>query len=190
MQTLIIGLLIFLVAHSVSIFAPGWRERTAARVGEPAWKILYSLVSLLGFVLIVRGYASARATAPVIYLPPTGLRHAAALLLLPVFPLLVATYLRGRIAQATRHPTLVAVKLWAVAHLLANGSAADLVLFGSFLTWAVVDRIAMKSRPQSPRPLPAAATRNDVLAILIGVAIYLLFVLYLHQRWIGVAPLG
>jgi uncharacterized membrane protein len=126
----------------------------------------------------------------ILYTPPPALRLAAVILLLPVFPLLFATYLPGRISTATRHPMLVATKLWATAHLLANGTLADVLLFGSFLAWAVVDRISLRHR--SPRPVPGVPpTRfNDVLATVLGLALYAAFVLWLHQRLIGVPVLA
>jgi uncharacterized membrane protein len=189
MATLILGLVIFLGVHSVSIVAPGWRDALAAR-NEAAWKGGYTLASIAGFVLIVVGYGLARQQPVVLYAPPAGLRHLALLLLLPVFPLFLATYLPGRIRSATRHPTLVATKLWAVAHLLANGTLADVLLFGGFLAWAVADRISMKRRAQ--RPIPSAPPRawNDAVAVVGGLALYALFVLDLHGRLFGVAPLA
>ncbi|MFN2168786.1 MAG: NnrU family protein, partial [Anaerolineae bacterium] len=117
--------------------------------------------------------------------------HLAALLMLPVFVFFVAPYFPGRIKTTLKHPQLVAVKLWAVAHLLVNGTVADLVLFGSFLAWAVIDRISLKRRPERAVPgLAPAAGRNDALAIVVGLALYGLFAMVLHQRWIGVAPFG
>ena len=188
MSVLVIGLLLFLGAHSVSIVAPGWRDAQVARLGEGPWKGVYSLLSIAGFALLIYGYGLARQSPTVLYTPPPALRHVALLLMLPVFPLLLATYLPGRIKSAVKHPTLAAVKLWALAHLLANGTLADLLLFGGFLAWAVADRISVKRRP--PRPLPGAPARplNDVIAIVAGLAIYALFVSWAHQKWIGVSP--
>ncbi len=191
MTLLIIGLLIFLGVHSVSIVAPGWRDAQIAQRGEGAWKGIYSVVSVIGLVLLVYGFGLARQAPIVLYAPSTMLRHLALLLMLPVFPLLLAGYFPGRLKAATKHPMLVAVKLWAVAHLLANGNAADVLLFGSFLVWAVADRIAVKRRP-TPHVVPAAppSAANDAIAILGGVAIYLIFLFWAHQKLIGVAPLG
>jgi uncharacterized membrane protein len=181
---------VFLGVHSISIVAPAWRDRMVAAIGAGPWKGLYSILSIVGFLLLVGGYAAARAEPVVLYVPPAGLRHVAALVMLPVFPLLLATYLPGRIKSATKHPMLVAVKAWALAHLLANGMLADVVLFGGFLAWAVVDRISMKRRPA--RPLPAASSwrANDAIAIVGGLAVYAAMVAFLHQRWFGVAPFG
>jgi uncharacterized membrane protein len=189
MGWLVLGLLLFLGIHSIAIFAPAWRENMLARLGEPTWKTLFSIGSIVGFVVLVHGYGLARAEAPVLYAPPPALRHVAALLMLAVFPLLLATYLPGRIKAAVKHPTLTATKTWAVAHLLVNGSVADVLLFGGFLAWAVADRIAAGRRmverrlPGKPRPW------NDLVAIVGGLVIYALFVGGLHQRWFGVAPL-
>src|SRR5690606_36420685 len=123
-----------------------------------------------------------------LYFPPVALRHLAFALILPVFPLIFAAYLPGRIKQKLKHPMLVAVKTWAVAHLLANGMQADVLLFGGFLVWAVSARISLGRRPQRPMmmPLPAPSVRNDVLAVLLGLAVYVLTVLWLHRVLTGV----
>lgn len=190
MSTLILGLVLFLGVHSVSIFAPAWRDAMAARLGLWPWKIVYALVSVAGFVLIIQGYAAARLTPVVLWVPPAPMRHVAATLMLPVFILLLATYLPGRIKAAAKHPMLVATKLWAVSHLLANGMLADVVLFGAFLAWAVADRISLKRRPVRALPAAPASKLNDVIAVVGGIALYGLFAMVLHARWIGVAPFG
>lgn len=191
MSVLLLGLVLFLGVHSVAIVAPRWRDAQLARWGEPAWKGSYTLLSIVGLVLIVYGYGLARQAPLVLYTPPVWSRHLAALLLIPVFPLLFATYLPGRIQAAAKHPTLLATKLWAVAHLLANGTVADLALFGGFLVWAVADRIAVKRRPV-PRKLPGAppGPMNDVIAVVGGLVLYAVFVLWAHRWLTGVAPLG
>lgn len=185
MGWLILGLVIFLGVHSISIFAEPWRGRMARRLGEWPWKGLYSVVAIAGFVLIVCGYGLARQDPTWLYMPPTWMRHVAFLLLLPVFPLLLAAYFPGRIQATLKHPMLVAVKLWALAHLLTNGAAADVLLFGSILAWAVADRISLKHR--RPRPVPALprSNWNDAIAVAGGLAIYLAFVLWLHRILIG-----
>ena len=188
MTLLILGLILFLGVHSVSIVAPGWRDAMRARLGEGPWKGLYSLISIVGFALLIVGYGAARAHPELLYVPPAWLRHVAMLLLVPVFPLLLSAYLPGRIKSAAKHPMLLAVKLWAAAHLLSNGSAADVLLFGGFLAWAVADRISMKHRVQRPLPGPAPSPRNDVIAIVAGLAIYLVFVFGGHAWLIGVSP--
>ena len=190
MNLLIVGLLLFLGIHSVSIVAPAWRDARVSQFGEQAWKGIYSLVSIAGFVLLVYGYGVARQSPVVLYTPPQALRHVALLLMLPVFPFLLAAYLPGRIKAALKHPFLVAIKLWAFAHLLANGTLADVLLFGGFLAWAVADRISVKRRPL--RPVPGAPLRpaNDARAVGAGLAIYGLFVWRGHLWLIGVSPLG
>jgi uncharacterized membrane protein len=191
MTYLIIGLLLFFGVHSVAIFAPAWRNAMAARLGDAPWKALYSIVSVIGFILLVHGYAAARAEPIVLYSPPLWTRHLAALLMLPVFPLLFAAYLPGRIKSAVKHPMLTATKAWALAHLLANGTLADVLLFGGFLAWAVLDRIAVGKRAVPQKTLvPAVASRfNDVIAVVGGLIVYVIFVAWAHQRFIGVAPM-
>lgn len=190
MSQMIIGLVLFFGVHSVSIIAPSWRDQMVQRFGAGRWKAIYSLISIAGFLLLISGYASLRFDPTLLYVPPTGLRHVAALLMLPVFPLLLATYLPGRIKRAAKHPMLVAVKFWALAHLLANGMLADVLLFGSFLVWAVLDRISLKRRPVAATAATAAAGRafNDVLVIVAGLALYAAFVMLWHERLFGVAP--
>lgn len=188
MTLLVLGLVLFLGIHSISIVAPAWRDAQAAR-NERAWKGLYAAVSLVGFVLLVYGYGLARQSPVVLYTPPTWLRHLALLFLLPVFPLLLAAYLPGRIKAATKHPMLAATKLWALSHLLVNGTLADMLLFGGFLVWAVADRVSLKRR--IPRPVPGAppSPANDAIAIVGGLALYALFVWRAHVWLIGVSPL-
>ena len=190
MTLLILGILLFLGIHSVSIVAPAWRDAIANRMGLLKWKAVYSLIAIAGFVLLWKGYALARTEPVVLYVPPAGLRHVAAALMLPVFPLLLAAYLPGRIRVITVHPMLVAVKLWALAHLLANGMLADVVLFGSLLAWAVADRISLKRRtPRAIPSLPPLAI-NDAVVVIGGLALYGLFVGVWHARLFGVAPFG
>jgi uncharacterized membrane protein len=189
MTKLIVGLVIFLGVHTVAIVAPNWRDRMAARMGEWPWKGLYSVISIVGFVLIIWGYGEARQSAAVLYTPPPPLRYVAALLMVPVFPLLFAAYLPGRIKAATKHPMLIATILWALAHLLANGTVADVLLFGGFLAWAIADRASFARRPQRPiRTLPGTPL-NDVIAVVGGLAVYAAFVFWLHLRWFGVPVL-
>lgn len=189
MTLLILGLLIFLGVHSVSFLAPAWREQTLARLGRPAWQGLYSLVSLVGFVLLIWGYGLARTQAVPVYVPPTWTSHLALLLMLPVFPLLLATYLPGRIKTAVQHPMLAAVKVWALAHLLANGNLHDLMLFGAFLAWAVASRISLKRRTPPPVPEVAHSKANDLIAVVGGLLLYAAFLGGVHAWLIGVSPL-
>ena len=189
MEMLVIGLVLFLGIHTVSIVAPQWRDGQVARLGEGPWKGIYSVVSAIGFALLIYGYGAARQNPVVLYTPPTALRHLALLLMLPVFPLLVAAYVPGRIKAMAKHPMLLATKFWALAHLLANGTLADVLLFGGFLAWAVADRISVKRRPA--RPIPGAPPRpyNDVIVVVIGLALYAMFVMGAHRWLFGVSPL-
>jgi uncharacterized membrane protein len=191
MPLLIAGLVLFLGVHSIAIVSPSFRARAIQRVGEGAWKGLYALISLVGFVLICYGFGLARQAPVVLYSPPTWLRHVTFLIMLPVFPLVLAAYLPGRIKAAAKHPMLAAVKFWAFAHLLANGSLADVLLFGGFLAWAVVDRISVKRRsmPQVRRTAPPRPW-NDAIAVVLGLAIYALLIGWAHVRLFGVSPLG
>jgi uncharacterized membrane protein len=192
MAVLIAGLLVFLGVHSVSIVAPAWRTATMARVGERRWKGVYSLASGVGFALLIVGYGLARQSPIVVYTPPAALRHLAIVVMLPVFPLLIAAYLPGRIQRAARHPMLLAVKLWATAHLLANGTLADVLLFGGFLVWAIADRVSVKRRtPAEAHAVPGAPPRpaNDAIVVVAGLAIYALFLVWGHRWLIGVSPL-
>jgi uncharacterized membrane protein len=194
MPWLILGLVLFLGVHSVSIVAPEGRDRMAQRLGTAGWQGLYSLIAAAGLVLIIWGYGQARLEPVVLYTPPTAFRHVAALLMLPVFVLLLAPYLPGRIKAVTKHPMLLAVKLWALAHLLANGTLADVLLFGGFLAWAVIDRISVRRRAQAGllRAAPAltASWLNDVIALVAGLALYVAFVVWAHAWLIGVRPFG
>lgn len=194
MLLLILGLVLFLGVHSVSIVSPDGRHRLVKQLGEGPWKGLYSLVSLAGFVLIVIGYGAAREAPVLLYTSPNGFRHLAAVLMLPVFVLLLAAYLPGRIQRAAKHPMLLAVKLWALAHLLANGTLADVLLFGGFLAWAVIDRISVKKRAAAgllrPGPVLPGSKANDAIALVGGLAIYGLFVVWAHAWLIGVRPFG
>jgi uncharacterized membrane protein len=190
MSLLIAGLVLFLGVHSIAIVAPSLRARTIQRLGEGAWKGLYALISLVGFVLICYGFGLARQAPVVLYSPPIWLRHVALLIMLPVFPLALAAYLPGRIKTAAKHPMLAAVKFWALAHLLANGSLADVLLFGGFLAWAVADRISLKRRsaPQAPRTAPPGPW-NDVIAVVLGLGVYALLIGWAHARLFGVSPI-
>ena len=190
MTEFLLGLAVFLGVHSISIVAPRWRDAQVAR-HPSAWKIGYSLVSIASFVVMVHGYGIARQSPVVLWTPPAGMRHLALVLMLPVFPLLLAAYWPGRIKAKVKHPMLLATKIWATAHLLANGTLNDAILFGAFLAWAVADRIAVKRRVV-PHETPGAPPRpyNDVVAVVGGLVIYVVFVLWAHRWLIGVSPIG
>jgi len=186
MTTLITGLILFLGVHSISNVAPRWRDRCAASLGEKAWQGIYALIALIGLVLIVRGFGIARQMPVIIYIPPAWLRDTAIVLLAPVFPLLLAAYLPGKIRSAVRNnPMLVATKLWALAHLCANGALADIVLFGSFLAWGAFTRISLKFRTPRAAPTLPASDLNDVIALVAGLALYIAFIRGGHLMLIG-----
>ncbi|NEV61253.1 NnrU family protein [Thiorhodococcus minor] len=190
MAVLILGLVLFLGTHAISIFKPGLRTQVIDRFGVAAWQGVFGLLSLIGFVLLVNGYAATREAPLVLYDPPSWLRHVNLLLMLPVFPILLSTYLPGRIQTAVKHPMLLAVKIWAFGHLLANGTLADVLLFGSFLAWAVADRISLKHRAGPPVQGAPPNRVNDAIAVVGGLVLYLLFIFWLHKALMGVAPIG
>src|SRR5512139_161339 len=164
MLNLVAGLVIFFGVHSIRIIAPSWRDGMVERLGPLGWKAVYSVASLAGFILLVSGYGAARLEPVLLYQPPVWMRHLTMLLMLPVFPLLLSAYLPGRIKAAVKHPMLTATKAWALAHLLVNGSLADVLLFGGFLAWAVLDRISAGKRPAVAQAAPGPL-RNDVIAV-------------------------
>lgn len=188
---LVLGLVLFLGMHSVSIASREWRDRKRVAIGEGKWAGLYTAVSLIGFILIVWFYGDARAAAPVLYEPPVWMKHVTALLML-FASISIAAYLfpAGRIKAALKHPMLLATKIWATAHLLANGDLASILLFGSFLAWAVADRISLKRR-NAPLPVAGAnAMRNDILAMAVGLALYAAFLFGGHAWLFGVDPIA
>jgi uncharacterized membrane protein len=189
MMVLVAGLVVFFGMHSIAILAPNLRARAQSGLGEGPWKAGHGLLSLLGFALIIYGFGLARQSPVVLYTPPHWLRHVTFLFMLPVFPLLFAAYLPGRIKAAVKHPMLAAVKFWAFAHLLSNGMLADVLLFGAFLAWAVLDRISLKARTQALKTA-APGRFNDLLAVVLGLALYGLFIGWAHLRLFGVSPLG
>lgn len=188
MSILILGLILFLGLHSVRIVADGWRTRQIARHGAGVWKGVYSLLSLAGFVLICIGYGQARLDPVPLWTPWAGGRHLAALLTLIAFVMVAAAYVPGNAIKARlQHPMILGVKVWALAHLLANHTLADVVLFGSFLLWAVLDFRAARRRPAPVMATPVTPART-VLTIMIGVALWAAFAFWAHGAWIGVAP--
>ncbi len=190
MAILVFGLIIFLGVHSAQIVLPGLRSRVIKKGGVGAWKLLYTGLAVIGLLLIILGYGLARHEAPLLYDPPGMLRHVALLVMLPVFPLLFATYIKGRIKQLVGHPMLLATILWAVAHLMANGSMSDLLLFGSFLIWAALDwRSVVKREGDAALQGVLRWGRNDAIAVVGGVLVYIAFVAGLHVRLFGVSPI-
>ena len=192
MLTLLIGLLLFLGVHCLQTLAPEWRAQRRAKWGALPYKGLYSLVAGAGLVLIVIAYGQARLEPVAIWTPPRGLVHASFLLMWVSMVLLVAAYVpRNGIRARLGHPMTLGVKVWALAHLLANGTLADLMLFGTFLVWAV---LVFRSARRRPAPASASAPASGVatgLTVLVGTAVWALFLWGgLHARWIGVNPLG
>jgi uncharacterized membrane protein len=192
MSVLILGLVLFLGLHSVRIVADGWRSGMIARVGERPWKLAYALVSVLGFVLICWGYALARQQPVLLWSPPLWTRHLAALLTVPAFVLLVAAYVPGNGLKARLgHPMVLGVKMWALAHLLANGTLADLLLFGAFLVWAVAAFRSLRRRDAARgQPGVPGSGMRSVVAVVIGLAAWAGFAFWAHAAWIGVRPFG
>ncbi|PDT42273.1 MULTISPECIES: NnrU family protein [Sinorhizobium] len=192
MTLLVLGIVIFLGMHLVRVVAPGLRAGVIESRGKGTWMGLYAAVSFVGLCLIIYGFGQARGETGMLYDPPVFLRHIAVLLMLFAFVFLAAGSLpAGRIAVAVKHPQILSIKIWALAHLLANGETSSVLLFGSFLAWAVILRISLKRRERAGETvLPVfKSTRNDALAVLIGLAAYVLFVWKLHDWLIGVPPI-
>jgi uncharacterized membrane protein len=190
MALLILGLIVFLGVHSVRMVAPAWRDLQMQRRGMLVWKGLYSVVSLLGFALIVAGYMHARMEPVVIWQPPLWTRHVAAPLMLLSFIFLAAAYVPGSLIRAKiGHPMLAGVKLWAFAHLIANGTLADIVLFGSFLVWSILQFRTSRRRDRLHGTIFAhLSLTRDILVVVLGVGGAAVFMLFLHEWLIGVRP--
>ncbi len=194
MMLLIVGLILFLGLHLLPT-APDVRDSLRARLGDGPYKAAFSILSLIGLAVIVFGFHKMQMNPgknPVLWDPPTWTRHIALALMLPAMVLLVASLIPSRIRTAVRHPMIAAIKIWAFAHLLANGDVASLLLFGSFLAFAVYDRISVAKRGASG-PLGSAEPKsamNDVLVVAIGVALYFGLLYGGHEWLIGVSPLA
>ena len=192
MEILILGLTLFLGVHSVRIVADSWRTRMIAARGENTWKGLYTLVSLAGFALIVWGYGLARQQPVVLWNPPVGMRHLASLLTLVAFVFITAAYVPANgIKARLRHPMMLGTKLWALAHLLANGNLADVLLFGSFLVWAILGFRAARARDRaSNAQAPIGKLSGTLVAVGVGVVLWAVFAFWAHGALIGVRPFG
>lgn len=188
---MIAGLVVFLGTHAFTTQRDA-RARVMGSLGEGTYKIVYSLVSAIGLALIVWGFARYRATGWIdVWSPPVAMKHIAIALMLPAVIMVVASYIRGRIYTTLKHPMLAGVKLWAAAHLLANGDLGSIILFGSFLAWAVFDRISLKRRGDAGGPpIPVGGTTNDLIAIAVGVVAYLALAFAFHPAVIGVPVVG
>ena len=199
MTQLILGLVLFLGAHSVRILADGWRDQTIAAYGEKAFKGVYTLVAILGFYLLVVGYGEARLQPLVLWNPPIFTKHISMLLMLLSSILLIAAYIpRNHFKMRLKHPMVLSVKVWALSHLLVNGNLADLVLFGSFLIWAVLNfrsaRARDRAQVQNSDANEEAPLKPNLLATLIalfgGMGLWAVITFVLHAKVVGVAPMG
>jgi uncharacterized membrane protein len=192
MTLLLLGLVLFLGVHSMRIAAEPLRARLVGTLSLNGYKGLYSLVSLAGFVLIVYGYAAARGAPVVLYTPPVWTKHLAALLTIPAFILLAAAYVPGtRIKARVGHPMVLGVKTWALAHLIANGTLHDVLLFGAFLAWAVLDYISSRKRDRAAGTVYVTGpVSRDITAVLVGLVAWAAFAFWLHGALIGVRPFG
>lgn len=192
MGYLILGLVLFLGVHSVRMVADGWRTQMLQKVGEGAYKGVYTVLSLVGFGLIIWGFGIARENPVQLWVPPVGLRHLASLLTLVAFVLLAAAYVpRNAIKARFHHPMVLGVKTWALAHVLANGNVAHTALFGSFLLWAVANFIAARKRDRALGTVyPAGTAQGTLLTVVAGVGAWALFAFWLHGWMIGIRPVG
>jgi len=192
MKWMLLGLILFLGAHSLRVFAEGWRSQRIGRLGEKTFKGIYAVVSLLGFVLLCWGYDLARTTPTVLWVPPVATRHVAALLMLLASVLMVSAYVPGNHLKARMgHPMVVSVKVWALAHLLANGNLEDVILFAAFLLWAVLSFRAARARDRAANLAPVVPQmRATLVAVMGGVVLYVVFLFKAHAWLVGVSPLG
>ena len=190
MLLLIIGLILFLGMHSVRIYASDWRAEQISKRGENTWMGFYSLVSIIGFLLIIWGYGDARLDTQILWHPPAWTKHLAALLILPAFILFVAAYVPGSKIKATLgHPMILGTKLWAFAHLLSNGALVNVILFASFLLWAILDfRTSRRRDKAAGTTYEFISYSRDAIATVVGLVAWAGFSIYLHGMWIGVKP--
>ncbi|MFJ1208439.1 NnrU family protein [Burkholderia pyrrocinia] len=192
MLVLILGLAIFLGVHSIRIVADGWRSAMIARIGEKGWKAGYAIASIVGFVLIVRGYGIARESAALLWVSPVGVRHLTGMLTAIAFVLIAASYVpANRIKTLVGHPMLAGVMVWAVAHLLMNGTVHAVVLFGAFFVWSLVDFVVSRTRDRRDGVrYPVGKLSGDAVAIVAGLVVWAVFAGFLHGWLIGVRPFG
>ena len=190
---LIVGLVVFLGAHSVRVVFAQWREEFINKRGEAAYKGIYSALSLVGLVLLIIGYGQTRMAPQFIWFPPVAMAHVAALLTLLAFVFLAAAYVQGnRIKVAVGHPMVLGVKVWAFAHLLANGRLGDMILFGAFLVWAIIAYVYSRKidRAQGVVRTSVNSIARDSITVVVGVGAWLVFAMWAHVRLFGVSPFG
>lgn len=193
MTLLIVGLILFLGIHLIRVFAPGFRNTVIERFGKPAWIAGHSILSTLTLVLVIYGFGEAREVTGMLWYPPVWMAHIAVTLMLVSMICLVAAALPpGYIAVKTKYPVIVAIKIWALAHLLANGETSSVLLFVSFLIWAVLLRIMMKRRERAGevKPRVFVSAKYDIASVVLGAVLWAAIVFWLHEWLIGVAPLG
>ncbi len=192
MLVMIAGLIVFLGVHSLRIFADDWRTAQIARMGRLPWRGVYSLVSLASFALIVWGFGMSRLDPILVWTPPTFMRHVAALLVLIAFILITAAYVPGNVIKTrVGHPMLAGVKVWALAHLLANGTLNDIILFGAFLIWSIALFVVSRRRDRAAGvTYPAFGTGRTALTVAVGAVAWGLFAHVGHRLLIGVNPFG
>lgn len=192
MTLLIVGIILFLGIHLIRVVVPGFRQSMIASLGERGWKIGYSIASLITLILLIRGFGQARQVTGVLYTPPVWMAHITLLLMLSAMICLVASLLpAGHIAVKTKHPMVLSVKIWAFAHLLANGETSSVLLFAAFLAWGVIMRISLKRRERAGELTlrPFVSAKYDLYAVIIGVVAWGLIIWRLHEWLIGVPPL-
>lgn len=193
MLFLIMGLLLFLGVHSLRILHPEWRKNFINERGEGAYKGLYSVLSLAGLALLIVGYGQTRLASQNIWFPPAGMAHFASILVLISFVFLAAAYVPGnRIKAAVGHPMVLGIKIWAFAHLLANGRLGDMILFGAFLVWAIIAYVRSRKidREQGVSRVAVNSIARDSITVVVGIGAWLIFAMWAHVRLIGVSPFG
>ncbi len=191
MTIFVVGLLAFLVVHSTGLFAPRWRQAQRQKLGEGRWKALYSLASLASLGLIIWGFSIARTDPVVLWVPPRGIRHMVIAGMLPVFVLLAASGGKGHIRQWVGHPMSLAIAIWALLHLLADGRLVPTMLFAGFLAWAAILVFVRRARDRNADvQYRAAGFAPDALALVAGTLVWALFLFFGHEWLIGVRPLG
>jgi len=191
MALFLVGLIIFLASHSCRIFAESWRNRMIDRIGEVKWKGSYTIISLLGFIIMVIGYGQARQETVVLWQPNTFLIYIALVLNLVAFIFLAGSSpSNNAIRLKLKHPMILGVKVWALAHLISNGTLVDLILFGAFLSWAVLDFRSARKRPILMPEKAVVSTKATLITIASGVILWVVFIFGLHQYLIGVSPLA